>query len=266
MSLAALTWAFNQDLVPAQKVVLLALADYADDQGRCWPGQETLTLKTSLSVRGIRSQIRALEERGLVLTIERRKEGGARATNAYQLAFGLPAASAGSGAQPARHADDNRHAAAGIAEPSEEPSDTPPTPSFDEQFDELWKHWPNKNAKAAAKKKWRTAVAAYRKTPEFTAGQGQPLGDVVRKFGAAYRATTPPRFIPMLASWLNQERWTDPLPVDRTRGSYNPEPLAQSPIDDSPFDTTGALRIPKGMKPEYDDDGRFVRFVPLRGE
>lgn len=86
MSLDALTWAFSQDLEPAKKIVLLALADYADDSGRCWPSQETMTAKTSLSVRSIRTQLRALEAQGLIVTTQRKRPDGGRSSNEYVLA------------------------------------------------------------------------------------------------------------------------------------------------------------------------------------
>lgn len=85
MSLDALTWAFGQDLDPARKIVLLALADYADDNGRCWPSQETMTAKTSLSVRSIRTHLRALEAEGLIVTTHRSRPDGGRSSNEYTL-------------------------------------------------------------------------------------------------------------------------------------------------------------------------------------
>lgn len=227
MSLAALTWAFNQNLVPAQKVVLLALADYADDEGKCWPGQETLTRKTSLSVRSIRSQIRALEEAGMLLTIERRKDGGARATNAYQLAFGQPADPAGCGSLPARHADDNRHTVAGIAEPSVEPSDTPIVPTELEyaqlQFEDVWTWWPKKAAKKDALKVW------LRICKNLGSIEVSDLAVKVRRHGEAHKKHTPSQFVPMLSTWLNGERWSDDLAQPRT-----PQPGGRPPVRQLP--------------------------------
>ena len=34
MSLEAITWAFRQSLTPSEKLVLLTLADYADDENK----------------------------------------------------------------------------------------------------------------------------------------------------------------------------------------------------------------------------------------
>ena len=55
------------------KLVLVALADNANDQGFCFPGIEHLASKCDLSLHGIRLQIKKLEEDGL-LRVERSQE------------------------------------------------------------------------------------------------------------------------------------------------------------------------------------------------
>lgn len=42
-------WAWQQPLRSSTKIVLLALADYADTSGRCWPNIATLAKKCGLS-------------------------------------------------------------------------------------------------------------------------------------------------------------------------------------------------------------------------
>lgn len=133
MSLDALTWAFSQDLEPAKKVVLLALADYADDRGRCWPSLETMTAKTSLSVRSIRTQLRALEAHGLIVTTERKRPDGGRSSNEYVLPVtprqNLPGPSAATRRGPRQTvAGAPRHAAAEQEPSLEPPENHPPTP------------------------------------------------------------------------------------------------------------------------------------------
>lgn len=49
-----------------QKLVLLALADNANDQGECWPSMETIARKCDLSVQGVRNHIQKLEAYGLL--------------------------------------------------------------------------------------------------------------------------------------------------------------------------------------------------------
>lgn len=48
------------------KLVLIALADYANDQGTAWPSMSTLAGRCSLSKRAVIMNIGALEKRGLI--------------------------------------------------------------------------------------------------------------------------------------------------------------------------------------------------------
>jgi hypothetical protein len=58
-------WA-RTDLTTHQKIVLLALADRADEKGMCWPSIGWLVARTSMSERGVQKTIRTLEELGLL--------------------------------------------------------------------------------------------------------------------------------------------------------------------------------------------------------
>lgn len=54
-------------LSPSEKLILLALADHADDDtGRCWPSMATLAQKSCQSERNARRMIRNLEAQGYV--------------------------------------------------------------------------------------------------------------------------------------------------------------------------------------------------------
>lgn len=62
-------WAL--DLPTAEKFVLLALADNANDDGTCWPSVATICAKTSLAERTVRGIIHRLEEMGQLSITER---------------------------------------------------------------------------------------------------------------------------------------------------------------------------------------------------
>jgi Helix-turn-helix domain len=58
---------FDLDIPSAEKLVLLAMADYARDDGTgCYPAIATLAKKTSLSRRGTQKLIRRLQGAGFV--------------------------------------------------------------------------------------------------------------------------------------------------------------------------------------------------------
>lgn len=92
MSAEALTWAWKIKLSSSQKIIVLALANYADQEASCYPGHERLSEMTGMSVRSIGRNLRELEDLG-VFTKERRarKNGSGRTSDRYylDLAWGL---------------------------------------------------------------------------------------------------------------------------------------------------------------------------------
>lgn len=70
MSIQAMMWAKRQRLKPlggtvAHRAILMVLADYADEGGECFPGQELIGWETEQSVRTIRRHLGDLETWGL---------------------------------------------------------------------------------------------------------------------------------------------------------------------------------------------------------
>jgi hypothetical protein len=63
MSVEASKWAWDQRGVSvSQKLVLLCLADHADDLGEnCWPGQKRIAMKTGMSVETVSRVLKFLE-------------------------------------------------------------------------------------------------------------------------------------------------------------------------------------------------------------
>lgn len=229
---------FEMDLDPKQKVVMLTLADHADVDGFCFPGQETLSRRSSIPVRTLRRIIQGLEEAGLIERERRTSDDGRRKTDGYQI---LPAKMAGGSEPTGQNEGANRPTVAGTEEPSEESSDTPPTPSLEkQQFEKAWGQWPKKSGKQAAIKAWKRALSVHHaavKAGEVTEAPldgekwnaGAVLVDTITRFGNAYAREIEPQFIPHLATFLNGQRWSDPMPVGKHRGSHRPEPQAMAP-------------------------------------
>ncbi len=63
-------------------LVLLALADFADDQGRCWPSMKAVAAKARISERGAQKAIRRLEAAGYIRVIT---GGGRHGCNQYAI-------------------------------------------------------------------------------------------------------------------------------------------------------------------------------------
>lgn len=116
-----MTWAFDQELPPNEKLLLLAIADHADAEGFCYPGQRGLARKVSMSERTVRTLIGKLEERGVIIRERRQTETGQRRNDGYKLVpnWTLPAKSAGGPTGKSEGA--YRQTVAGTEQPSEEP-------------------------------------------------------------------------------------------------------------------------------------------------
>ncbi|MDH2389414.1 helix-turn-helix domain-containing protein [Streptomyces sp. HNM0663] len=85
MSIEAMAWAFKQKIPnPGAKLVLLALCDFADESWSCFPGQETLSTKTSQSLSTVRRHLKWLEQQGYMSRSPRFVEGR-RTSNRYVL-------------------------------------------------------------------------------------------------------------------------------------------------------------------------------------
>lgn len=72
---------------PTCKLVLIALANYADEENRCFPSVKKLVAETQLSDRAIRNAIRQLIEAGLVEKTERRRANGTQTSDEFRLCF-----------------------------------------------------------------------------------------------------------------------------------------------------------------------------------
>lgn len=64
MSIRATAWAWTVPASPTAKLVLLALADFADEIGHCWPAVARIVEMTGLSERAVRGAITSLEASG----------------------------------------------------------------------------------------------------------------------------------------------------------------------------------------------------------
>ncbi len=80
-----MNWAWHQDLTPTPKLILMALADAADDQGVCWPSVPTVAVKCRVSDRTIRRVMRTLVARRLMISDQRYRKDGSRSSNRYRL-------------------------------------------------------------------------------------------------------------------------------------------------------------------------------------
>ena len=98
-----MNWAWRQALTPTLKLVLMALADAADDQGICWPSVSTLAKKCTVSTRTVQRSLRVLIDSGLLIAEARQRRDGSSTSNRYRLLI-----AGGDNLSPPREAGDTR--------------------------------------------------------------------------------------------------------------------------------------------------------------
>ena len=83
----AQVWARRQRLGGdvAAKIILMILADYADEWGTCYPGVDRIAEEAELSKSTVLRRLKALAEAGLVTVERRANERGHRTSNRYVL-------------------------------------------------------------------------------------------------------------------------------------------------------------------------------------
>ena len=198
---------------PLRKLVLVKLADNASDQGECWPSYQHIADQCEIGRSTVKLHIRELERAGF-LRREYRRKGEMNQSNVFHLSLdgGADPDLGGGAPDNPPGAGDNPGGGAGAAprtSHSSEPVKEPKTlcaqsDELADAFEVFWKLYPNKKAKANARKVWAklkpsaelrqtlmTALGSHRVSRDWTKDDGQ--------------------YVPMASTWLNGERWTDEL-------------------------------------------------------
>jgi hypothetical protein len=195
MSWSALDWASKQKAGNGtNKLVLLSLANFADDNNTCFPSFKTLVNITELSRSTIIRSLKDLEYRNHITISERFvdiNEGKRQTSNLYTLLVGF-------------HNDSPQYQ-----------YDTPPSITeklhitnhnkpniYDDDFLTMWKHYPRKDG---SKKK---AFETYYKLccSNQNVITKKDLLNFVIKYSKVKKNENV-KYIPHFVTWLNQRRW-----------------------------------------------------------
>jgi hypothetical protein len=166
-------------------LIHLALADFANDEGRCFPSQTTLARKARCSDNYVRLTIKQMVSDG-ALVVER--DGGGRGvTTIYQLK--PPTANGDS-----RSAETPNSKRPALLMNRNEPS------IVDREFDEWWNSYPRKVGKGGARREWQRlkkqrALPAVEVLIQATRRYAQTISDL--------------KYCAHPTTWLKQERWAD---------------------------------------------------------
>lgn len=89
MSVDAIMWAWSQPINPTEKLVLLAMADRADEYCRCKPSQERLQSYTGLDEESIQKCIESMCQQQIILPEYGPEHGSEHGRSHYTLS-GVP--------------------------------------------------------------------------------------------------------------------------------------------------------------------------------
>ena len=136
MSVQAITWALDYPARSVtEKVILLVLANYANEFGISWPSQRTLAEQTALGERTVRRVLMAMDGRGVIRRIARRRGNGSRQSDMILLS-----AFAGRKPAPPGMLDDEEEP--GDPGPSDQPANGDIRPDLPPDNRPRWPHPP----------------------------------------------------------------------------------------------------------------------------
>ena len=85
MSIKAMNWAWEQKLPPNSKLILMAIADAADEDGDCWPRVKTIAKKCGVSERTVQRVLKDFITSNLLKVTPRFSHEGRQVSNNYRL-------------------------------------------------------------------------------------------------------------------------------------------------------------------------------------
>jgi len=85
MSIKAMTWAFGLPLEGRAKIILLAIADNARDDGVAWPSRDMIADKSSQSRATVNRRMKSMSDLGVMTLHERFRADGSQTTDEIRL-------------------------------------------------------------------------------------------------------------------------------------------------------------------------------------
>ena len=208
MSFQAMSWATKLKVGNATgKAILLVLANYADENGACYPSQKRLSDECECSIATVARWLKNFEEKEVLSRKKQYGDGGYRRSDRLFLNLQLtelPITELPITELPNSDAVLTTHSDG--AEPVREPLENntvnsiPKKPDFETEFETIfWPQYPRKRSIDAARKAFKAARKKF-KLPDIMAG--------VHRY-AAERDGQDDRFTKHASSWLNQQCWLD---------------------------------------------------------
>lgn len=85
MSLKIMNIGFASNLKPTAKLIYIAIADFANDDGECFPSKSKLAEKASVSMSTMKYYLRAFENLGIIKTEQLYRSNGSKSSLFYKI-------------------------------------------------------------------------------------------------------------------------------------------------------------------------------------
>ena len=205
MSVYIMSAVWDLPLAASDKLVLLSLADHADDRGRCYPSVKRLRERTGLSERGVQTVVKRLVEAGLLHVDANAGQGGA---NLYTITPPAPDAPPHQMRPRTRCAKPPQEVHPNRQEPSSVSGEARArVPSFED----FWAEWPDQRNKPRAEKAWKKLNPEHRREAHRLCAE----------WFASWQAANPDLSPIHASTFLNNRRWEDAPPVPRPARSQS---------------------------------------------
>jgi|TARA_Y100000033_G_scaffold1869_1_gene1658 hypothetical protein len=193
MSIECLNRALKiQGLNPTQKLILVILANYADENNTCYPSYKHLSKMIGLNtVKSVQQAVKHFVELGYIEIEHRTLDNGGFTSNRYHLK--LPSVN-----KNPSTLQDTPH----VSTTTTNTKDNTKI-KYSENFEWFWKVYPRKVSK-------KSAYKSFIKIDEKEHSRILYSVELFQKDNLQ----TEERFIPHATTWLNQERWMDYFETD----------------------------------------------------
>lgn len=240
MSIKTVSWVWDHAPVKdTALIVLLALADYADNEGRhAFPSQATLAQRARCTDRQVRRALVTLREQGLIVEGDQQHVAHYRPDRrpvVYDLVMSRgdilsPRGVDGGTLVTERPDIETVYDRTPMSDkPTTEPTTEPKTLSLPDatesardevpgvEFEEFWREYPRQVGKAAAR-------VTYTKHVQGGADPAAILRATIRHAEDMRREDRPINFVPHPTTWLNRTPWEDEDPEPPPVTRVTPEP------------------------------------------
>lgn len=220
MSISVMCACWPLQMPPTPKAVLISLADNANDQCECWPSIEKICERTCFGRTAVIAAVKWLEENNLLIA---NRDNGRKTRYLLTIGkFNQSATRTGAEGEPVREADgtspgaerdqsatrtgpvrqaDTNHQEPSITVIKSNRQRKAPVDTAGTRFDEFWSAYPVKTEKRQCAVKW---IAEG-----LDAHIDSMLADIAAKSEKDRRWLG--GYIPNAMTYLNQERWNDPV-------------------------------------------------------